>query len=166
MKRILLPILSLLIFLPNVDARFWTNKDGKEFDLSQEDQEYLKELEEKKKTEEEKKRLKDGLPKTKEELAKWIVGTEWNLKEGKAESKMVRRFLPDGVMLFQSKILKWDKSRAPEIVKYRILSENSIVYGTAGWTIVFDKKLKTFKGKASNGTMSCTGKLVDRFLKL
>ena len=110
MKKILLPILSLLIFLTNVDARFWTNKEGKSFegefvelkdnavvirrsrdrikftvnvaDLSQGDQEYIKELEEKKKAEEEAsknkpKSSKNKLPKTKEEFVKWVVGTEW-----------------------------------------------------------------------------------------
>jgi len=198
MKKILLPILSLLIFLTNADARFWTNKEGKTFegelvevkdnavtirrnrdrikftmnvaDLSQADQDYLKELKEKKKAEEEKKRLKGSLPKTKEELAKWIAGTEWGMREpktnsGKEGSKMVRRFLPDGVMLCQSKILKWDKSRDPGIVKYRILSKNSIVYGTAGWTIVFDKKFKSFTGKSANNTLKCSGTLVERFMQ-
>jgi len=83
MKKIILPLLFLLIFLPNADARFWTNKEGKTFegelvelkdnavvirrardrikftvnsaDLSQEDQDYLKDLKEKKKDEEKRK---------------------------------------------------------------------------------------------------------------
>jgi len=82
MKKIILILPFLFILLPNVDARFWTNKEGKAFegelvevkdnaitirrtrdrikftvnvaDLSQGDQEYIKELEEKKKVEEQK----------------------------------------------------------------------------------------------------------------
>jgi len=89
--KLILPLLSLLIFLPNVDARFWTNKEGKTFegdlvevkdnaitirrksdrrkftlnvaDLSQGDQEYLTKLEEDKKSEAEAKKEKSMSPK-------------------------------------------------------------------------------------------------------
>ena len=86
MKKLILPLLSLLILLSNVDARFWTNKEGKRFegefvevkdnavtirrtrdrikftvpikDLSQGDQDYLTKLEEEKQAEEESKKEK------------------------------------------------------------------------------------------------------------
>jgi len=335
MKKIILPILSLLIFLPNVDARFWTNKDGKTFegelvevkdnavtirrksdrrkftlnvaDLSQGDQEYLTKIEEDKKAEEEAKKEKpkssktalpktkeelavwlvgtewittgtqrwvrrfykdglmktqgqhkwfddahsrtpkyrvmdkrtvyitsgggeftitfdasfksfksknaskkdleiegklkgrfelprksdegltvkgkrivddgksdktnsvsseDSLPKTKEEFAKWIVGTEWAMSQVGKNTRRSLRFHPNGLLLFQFKTSEWDKNLIVNESDYTVLSENSIVWGSVGWTIVFDHKSMTFKGKISDGTKSITGKLTERFILL
>jgi len=209
MKKILLPILSLLIFLPNVDARFWTNKEGKAFegelvevkdnaitirrtrdrikftvnvaDLSQGDQDYLKELAEEKKLEEEKKAeeranknkpktSKVALPKTKEELAKWIIGTEWAHSQQtigtEKTGRRTLRFYPDGDVRFQFGVLEWEKNLQFNENEYTVLSENSILWGGFGWTIVFDKKFKTFTGKTADKKMKCTGELVERFLKL
>ena len=107
MKKLILPLLSLLILVTNADGRIWTNQHGRTFegefieskddqvtirrafdriiftmlikDLSDADQGYLTKLEEekKKKEEEERKSSDDYVPTTQEELAEWIIGTEW-----------------------------------------------------------------------------------------
>ena len=107
MKKLVLPLLLLFILLSTADGRFWTNQKGKSFegefieaddnnviirrssdriiftmlikDLSDADQGYLTKLEEekKKKEEEERKSSDDYVPTTQEELAEWIIGTEW-----------------------------------------------------------------------------------------
>ena len=205
--KLILPILSLLIFLPNVDARFWTNKEGKSFegelvelkgnavvirrardrikftvnvvDLSQGDQEYLKELGEEKKLEVEKKAEeeakkkklispKDKLPTSEKRLARWLVGTEWGTKQGDLNSggggAVVRRFYRDGVMRYQDGISEWNKNLAFKEHKYTVLSKNSIEYGGLGWIIVFDEKFEAFTGKPRvDKTKTCTGTFVTRF---
>jgi len=200
MKQILLPILSLLIFLPNVDARFWTNKDGKSFegelvevkdnaitirrtsdrikftvnaaDLSQGDQDYLKELEEKKMAEEEAEKEKpidpkDKLPTSKNRFAKWLEGTEWSMTQITTASglhvRRVRRFNPRGVMLSQLKTLSWSEGLEIITDKYSVLSKNSIQFGGLGWILVFDEKYETFTGKSADGKVTCEGTFVTRF---
>ena len=209
MKKLLLPLLSLLILLPSADARFWTNKEGNSFegelvevkdnavtirrtrdrikftvnvaDLSQGDQEYLKELAEKKKLEEDKKAeeeasknktksSKNKIPTTKEEFAKWMVGTEWAVTQTTiatgANTRRTLRFYPDGVGRFQFGGSEWEKNLKADENDYSVLSENSLLWGDWRWKIVFDKKFKTFTGKAANSKAICSGKLVERFLKL
>jgi len=200
MKKRILPLLSFLILLPNIYGRFWTNQAGKSFegdlvevkdnavtirrksdrikftvnvsDLSQGDQDYLKELQEKKKTEEETKKKKpvsskNKLPTSEKDLAKWIVGTEWAMTQITTASglnvRRARRFHPRGIILSQYKTLSWEKNLPIIEEEYSILSENSIQFSKFGWIIVFDKKFKTFTGKSANGLITCTGTFVTRF---
>ena len=192
MKRLILPILSLLIFLPNVDARFWTNKDGKTFegelvevkdnaitirrtrdrikftvnaaDLSQGDQDYLKGLEEDKKNEEvkeEKEKLKDTFPKSKRDLEKWVIGTEWAAiqsgKKGQVIETNMRRFDRDGV---QSKKRLKAQQYNP-FTKYTILSSNTLQYGMHKYTIKFDSKYLTYEGTGNGGRTVKGKRIID-----
>jgi len=200
--KLILPILSLLIFLPNVDARFWTNKEGKTFegelvevkdnaitirrtrdrikftvnaaDLSQGDQDYLKELDEKKKAEEltsknKTKSSKVALPKTKEDFAVWLVGTEWGMPlltiATEQKGRRTLRFHTDEKVQYQFGVLEWQKNLKFSETQYTVLTENSLLWGGLGWTIVFDKRFKTFKGISADKKMECTGVLVERFMQ-
>jgi len=207
MKKIILPLLSLLLLASTADARFWANQEGISFegelvevidnavtirrtsdrrkftvnikDLSQDDQDYLKKLAEEKKLEEEKKAeeeaknmkpksSKEKLPTSEKRLAKWLVGTEWTIMQGKLDSgaggAVVRRFYRDGLMQFQDGISEWNKNLKFQEDKYHILSENSIEYGGLRWIIVFDEKFETFTGvQRADETKTCVGKFVIRF---
>jgi len=110
---------------------------------------------------------KSKLPQTKEELARWIVGTEWAYSQltiaTDHKGRRSLRFNPEGVVHFQFGVLAWEKNLAFKDSEYRVLSENSILWGSYGWTIVFDKKFKTFKGRTADKKQTCSGKLLGSF---
>jgi len=190
MKRLILPFLSLLILLSYADGRTWTNQAGQSFegelvevtdkavtirrqsdrrkftmpinDLSGTDQDYLKEIEKQKKNEDEKKRKssKDYVPTTPEELAEWLIGTEWYLLDPKEEK--VAHFLPDGVMAQQLNTKKWDKKTPAVNRKYNILSANSIKYGVLNYTATFSKNFNRVEFINPNGNKG-EGRMLRRF---
>jgi len=209
MKKLILPLLALLIFLPNVDARFWTNKEGKSFegdlvdvkgnavtirrksdrikftvnaaDLSQGDQDYLKGLEEKKKAEEKikaeeaankikPKSSKEDLPTSEKEFVKWIVGTEWATRQGDLDggasgASGVRRFYPDGVMIYQYGTSKWTKGAADESQSKYTITDVDTIQLTARYkfTLKFDTNFKSFEGRSKITKNSVKGELMGRF---
>jgi len=209
MKRLILPLLSFLILLSSADARFWTNKDGKSFegelvevrgnavtirrtrdrikftvnaaDLSQGDQEYLKELEEKKKAEEKAKveasasknkpkSPKDKLPTSEKQFAKWIVGTEWATRQGDLDGGAsgaigVRRFYPDGVMIYQYGTSKWTKGAADESQSKYTITDVDTIQLTARYkfTLKFHTNFKSFEGRSKITKNSVKGELMGRF---
>ena len=201
MKKIILSILSLLIFLSNADARYWTNQEGRIFegdlveaddnsvtirrtsdrrkftlnlaDLSQGDQDYLKELAEKKKLEEQKKAeaeakkkkptsSKDRLPTSEKKLAEWLVGTEWVTT---GSQRWIRRFYKDGRMKFQSQH-KWvDSEKDTRQCKYQVMDKRTVYISTGirEFTIIFDGRYKSFKSKSKEKDFEIEGELKGRF---
>jgi len=189
MKKIILPLLSILIFLPNVDARFWTNKEGKSFegelvevkdnavtirrasdrikftvnvaDLSQGDQEYLKKLEE---DEDNKNESSDvSLPSTPKELAKWLAGTEWRLTEDDQDKAI--RFLSESMTETQQNTKKWDKKLPGNIKSYKIESANSIKFSINKNSVAtFNKDFTQMTYISSKGKTG-RGKLISRFIE-
>jgi len=197
MKKLILPLISLLILLPNIYARFWTNKEGKSFegelvevkdnavtirrtrdrikftvnaaDLSQGDQDYLKELAEEKKAEAEAKKekpksSKDKLPTSEKQLAKWLVGTVWLATQygvkGNSVETNLRRFDKDGVQ--SKKPARGDKFTP--YCKYIVLNSNTIQYGLRKYTVKFDSEYLTFEGKSDKGARTIKGKrIVEMF---
>jgi len=139
--KALLPILFFLIFVSTIHGRTWINKDGQKFEgnlkdieeniavilrtpdqtlfripileLSEADQNYIN------------KHIKAAiasgkrLPQSKEELAAWIIGTEWRLTDENHEH--IIRFLPDGVIDMQSKTKKWNKGYPGTAKEYFIV---------------------------------------------
>jgi len=174
MKKIILPLLSLLLLASNVDARFWTNQSGRTFegdfveiddnavtirrksdrrkftmpikDLSQADQDYIKKLQEK----------DDGLPHNQGELMNWIVGTVWEIKP----------YVGDTLRCFgkNSVVYVYDRSKKNTLSKkgkYTVLSKNSLVYGPFRNKITFDDEFSSFTGINEYGK-TVTGKFKKR----
>jgi len=202
MKKIIpIPILCFLIFLPNVDARFWTNKEGKTFegelvevkdnaitirrtsdrikftvnaaDLSQGDQDYLKELKEKKKaeekikTEEASNKIKPKsstkrLPSNDKDLSKWLAGTEWRVQESTANGDKVIRFLPDGKLGMQLNTKKWSEQIPTQDRRYTVFNRNSVKYGGGGYIATFNKDFTTMTLLNADGKTG-GGELIGRF---
>ena len=168
MKKLILPLLSLLILLSHADARFWTNRDGRNFEgelvevkdnavtirratdrrkftmpitnLSNADQDYLNKLQENKDVE----NVNDSLPKTKADLEKWIIGTEWEIDDtiDGEKIKYIRRFGNKRALGFKKpnqKKFGWNPNS-----KYSVLSPNTIEFGVKKRVAVFDSKYKKF----------------------
>lgn len=105
------------------------------------------------------------VPKDKEELAKWIVGTEWKATEQRKGKwiQLVRRFHPNGVMKNQQGVSKWTAGHPIQTYDYKVLSENSMQFGTLKWAIVFDEDFTKYKAKSSKIKHAGRGKLLGRF---
>ena len=190
MKKLVLPLLLLFILLSTADGRFWTNQKGKSFegefieaddnnvtirrssdrikftmlikDLSDADQDYLTKLEEekKKKEEEERKSSDDYVPTTQEELAEWIIGTEWYMKDDDEEK--VVRFFQAGTMRQQTKIDKWNNKFPGNDRKYTILSANSIKFAKTNNIGTFNGDFTRMTYESLKGK-SGRAKLLGRF---
>jgi len=99
------------------------------------------------------------LPGSKEELAKWLVGTEWILRQKDAEK--IVRFYSKGKMQKQPKAHKWNTTYPGNHDKYKVLSGNSIQFGKTKNIGTFNKdftrmdyatRKKDAKGKSGNGS--------------
>lgn len=91
------------------------------------------------------------LPTTKLELKDWLVGTEWKTHEYRKGKRIsiTRRFYPNGVMKNQHSNV-WKVGEPIETFKYKVITENSIQYGSLHWGAVFndDFTLYTASSKA------------------
>jgi len=188
MKKLILPILSLLVLLSNADARFWTNKSGRTFEgefvgvkdnavtirrtidrrkftmplmaLSEADQKYIANY--KSENDSKNKAPEYPIPTTAEELKTWIVKTEWVLTE--EDNIEVIRFYPDGIVKYQANNKRWDRGSKPtKTRKYKIKSANTLRFGfnkNRNTTFNEDfKKLSYSTGKGESGE----GKFIRRF---
>jgi hypothetical protein len=89
---------------------------------------------------------KKQLPAGKEQLAKWIVGTEWKNKQihkGKW-IYVVRRFYPNNVMKYQWGVRKWTAGTFISKHSYSVTSGTSIQYGGDKWSAVFNEDFSEY----------------------
>jgi hypothetical protein len=124
-------------------------------ELSEEDKQYLAQQNEKGDSKGE---VSSELPSSKEELEKWIIGTEWSLED---DDKKCVRIYPQGLMLMQPYQTRWDKKEANLKRSYRITDKKTMQFGIYSWIATFSDTFKSLK--YTNGKFEGKGRLLGRF---
>ncbi|MCB1066050.1 MAG: hypothetical protein KDN20_24420 [Verrucomicrobiae bacterium] len=104
------------------------------------------------------------LAKTNTEFEQRLIGTEWYLED--FYQRRLARFLPGGVMLQQhtveGKELRWSRER-PELKRnYRVLNNNSVLFGIGGFIATFNDNFTEMTYETAQGWKG-KARLVGKF---
>jgi len=91
-----------------------------------------------------------------------LLGTEWVTT---GSQRWVRRFHKDGHMKFQCQPKWFDNEKDTRQCKYRIMDERTVYISTGvrEFTIIFDRRFKSFESRSKEKDFEIEGELNGRF---
>ena len=107
-------------------------------------------------------------PQTKNDLESWIIGTEWKTFEyipntDTSKVPTIRRFCKNQVMKIQRDVEEWTKGNHIGEVRYKVIENDRLQYGSLEWGAVFREDFKIFESKSNRAGYTTTATFEGRF---